>query len=94
MKKGLARVRFEPGLLDSKSSVYSNRPSLISISNDGECFSRQNEPPKSLHTAPHFCQIEKNHCLLWAFILLRKDKNCSVFSTFSETLKGPLQVLF
>ena len=37
--------------------------------------------------------MDKTLCLLWAFILLRKHENYSVFSTFTERLKCLLQVL-
>ena len=68
-------------------------PGLNSISNERACFYGHNEPLKTQHIAPHFCQMVKKHCLLWAFRLLRKHKNRSVFSTFAEPSKGPLQVL-
>ena len=68
-------------------------PGLISILNERGRFSSHNEPLKTYHTAPHFCQMRKTHRLLWAFRLLRKHEKCSVFSTFTERLKCLLQVL-
>ena len=39
-------------------------PGLISILDERGCFSSHNEPLKTHHTAPHFCQMEKTHRLL------------------------------